>query len=175
MAELELGESVRSLDEYPGYYVSDFGNVYSTWASSGRGSHPNGPMRRLKPVAASGRVQVNLHRGGGQKSVRVHRLVLLAFIGPQPAGMEACHFPDSDTSNNRLDNLRWDTPAANQADKVVHGTSNHGERNGSARLDSAQVAQIRRRYAEGETQSSLATAFSVTRSNVAHIVNERTW
>jgi hypothetical protein len=25
------------------------------------------------------------------------------------ADMEACHYPDSDRSNNRLDNLRWDT------------------------------------------------------------------
>lgn len=46
-----------------------------------------------------------------------HALVLTAFVGPRPAGMEACHANDV-PDDNRLQNLRWDTPEANRADKA---------------------------------------------------------
>lgn len=45
----------------------------------------------------------------------VHRLVLEAFVGPCPPGMEACHW-NGIPGDNRLHNLRWDTPSANNAD-----------------------------------------------------------
>ena len=54
------------------------------------------------------------------KSKKVHRLVLEAFVGPCPKGMVACHWND-DPSDNRLENLRWDTEKANQADKMRNG------------------------------------------------------
>ena len=51
----------------------------------------------------------------------MHRLVLGAFAGPPPEGMEGCH-EDNDKTNNRLDNLRWDTRPGNHSDKARHGT-----------------------------------------------------
>ncbi|MES5383891.1 NUMOD4 motif-containing HNH endonuclease [Mycolicibacterium conceptionense] len=55
---------------------------------------------------------------------QVGRLVLAAFVGPCPDGMECCH-NDGDAGNNRLENLRWDTHSANVLDCVKHGT--HGQ------------------------------------------------
>jgi hypothetical protein len=52
--------------------------------------------------------------------------------------MEACH-GDGDSANNRLGNLRWDTPTNNHADKILHGTTNRGERSGTAKLTDAAV------------------------------------
>ncbi len=51
----------------------------------------------------------------------VHRLVLQAFAGPCPAGMEACH-NNGIARDNRPENLRWDTHKANCADQALHGT-----------------------------------------------------
>jgi HNH endonuclease len=51
----------------------------------------------------------------------VHTLVLQAFVGPCPAGMEACHY-DGDKANNKLGNLRWDTKRANELDAIRHRT-----------------------------------------------------
>jgi hypothetical protein len=50
----------------------------------------------------------------------VHHLVLLAFIGPRPDGLQGLHF-DDDASNNSLGNLRWGTPSANMHDCIRNG------------------------------------------------------
>lgn len=64
----------------------------------------------------------------GHKVTRsVHRLVLEAFIGPCPPGMECCHF-DDDRSNNRLENLRWDSSSANNYDMVRNGRHNNARK-----------------------------------------------
>jgi hypothetical protein len=42
----------------------------------------------------------------------VHDLVLLAFVGPKPEGLEVCHGNDV-KADNRLQNLRYDTRSAN--------------------------------------------------------------
>jgi hypothetical protein len=60
---------------------------------------------------------VNLDCGGKNSTRQVHRLILLAFVGEPPAGFQACHYPDSTRSNNRLENLRWDSVAENMKDK----------------------------------------------------------
>ncbi|MCW0984045.1 helix-turn-helix domain-containing protein [Agrobacterium sp. BT-220-3] len=46
----------------------------------------------------------------------VHRLVLEAFEGPCPPGMETLHLDDN-PSNNTIDNLQWNTRAVNVAAK----------------------------------------------------------
>jgi hypothetical protein len=60
-------------------------------------------------------------KDGEQSFPLIHRLVLEAFVGPCPVGMQACH-ADGDRQNNRPGNLRWDTCKANMADKKTHET-----------------------------------------------------
>ncbi len=166
-------ERVIPIPGHPGYFVSDLGRVFSAWTGSGRGSrigdNPH-PLRQM--TSADGRAQVNLRR----RTYRVSNLVLLAFVGPRPDGMQACHFPDPDPANNRLSNLRWDTASANQGhDRRVHGTSNDGERNGSAKLSIPQVRAIRRRLAAGDTQRSIAADFAVSRTAIQQIGAGSRW
>lgn len=70
---------------------------------------------------AHGYRRVNLWRDGKSSTIRVHRIVLLAFVGPPTEGMEGCH-NDGDRSNNHVSNLRWDTHRSNVADAVIGGT-----------------------------------------------------
>lgn len=162
---------IKPIPGHPGYFVRNYGEVYSKWASSGRGAHIGSVLHRLKLVSANGRVSVNLAR----KSRRVHTLVLEAFVGPRPNGMEACHFPDRSTANNRLDNLRWDTKQSNQNDRRYHGTSNDGERNGSAKLTKVKVKLILMERADGATYKELSEAFGVSISNIQQICQRKTW
>jgi DNA-binding transcriptional MerR regulator len=101
---------------YPGYEVSDLGNVRS-------------PKQILSPAIGShGYLQVQLRR----KNVRtVHSLVLEAHVGPCPVGMESRH-SDGDKKNCRLDNLCWGTPKQNGKDKIRHGTAKSGARKSAA-------------------------------------------
>jgi hypothetical protein len=103
----------------------------------------------------------------------VDRLVLEAFAGPCPEGLECCH-NDGDPANNRLENLRWDTRKANVEDSRRHGTMRLGSR-AHTKLREEDVREIRRQKAEGVPMDRLAAAFSVSRANIEAIVYCRSW
>lgn len=70
--------------------------------------------------------RINLCRDSKKKQVAIHRLVIEAFVGPAPVGMECCH-NNGDPTDNRVENLRWDSASNNALDQVRHGT--HHEKN----------------------------------------------
>lgn len=72
-------------------------------------------------VDPEGRAHVDLPKDGARFRRLVHQVVLEAFVGPCPPGMEACH-NNGDPTDNRLENLRWDTHSGNMWDQVRHGT-----------------------------------------------------
>lgn len=58
---------------------------------------------------------------GTVRQVRVHQLVLEAFVGPPPPGHQTRHL-DGDPANNHVSNLRWGTGSENTFDNVRNGT-----------------------------------------------------
>jgi hypothetical protein len=107
----------------------------------------------------------------GGRSRYVHRLVLETFVGPCPEGMEACHY-DGDRSNNALSNLRWDTRAANAADRIRHGTTRRGERAPGARLTNDLVRFIR---CSPQSNLTIARRLGMTRQAIGDVRRRRTW
>lgn len=107
---------------FESYEVSDMGRVRSLPRVVQRGGHPYTIRGRiLKPrFDDQGRQGVCLFHEGTKRQARIHLLVLEAFVGSRPPGMEGCHW-DDDNSNNRLSNLRWDTRSSNEYDKVRNG------------------------------------------------------
>jgi hypothetical protein len=120
----------RTLDfmGYPGYRVGDDGSPWYSWANGRMGRHR---IDRWKPMKASlnakGYQSVNLvpPEGGRYKTFRVHRLVLFAFVGLCPPGMECRHL-NGVRSDPRLVNLAWGTKAENADDRRRH--RNYGPR-----------------------------------------------
>lgn len=109
------------------YEVSDRGRVRSlprtiTYVSPRSGnpvSRPaGGVVLKASSHCKSGHQMVALR---SQKLFYVHHLVLAAFVGPKPEGMEALH-RDGNPANNDLSNLRWGTRGENILDAVRHGT-----------------------------------------------------
>lgn len=153
------------------YEVSSFGRVRrmaGTWG--------NRPAQIMALRANSnGYLYLNLKRGGKTETRRVHTLVLEAFIGPRPSGFEGCHGP-SGKADNSIENLRWDTPAANVRDLVVHGT-NRGERNkgGGGKLNEDAVRDIKKRILAGERPSSIAARHNVGQSMISQIKSGQRW
>src|SRR5690349_8150963 len=114
------------IPDYPAYRISRKGEVQSRWLKAGRHSRLTDTWRPLTPIRRHSYLTVALSKDS-KKTIRfVHRLVLEAYVGPCPPGLVACH-NDGDPTNNRLDNLRWDSQKSNCADKLRHGTLCRGE------------------------------------------------
>lgn len=150
------------------YRVGDDGSTWSRSIAKG------GDWNKLKPrTKKSGHAYVNLGKGT-ENERSVHRMVLEAFVGPCPEGMEACH-GDGNASNNSLSNLRWDTHKSNMDDRNRHGTSNRGQRHGMAKLSADDVIAVVGRLRSGETQKSIADAFGVSQPTISDIETGRRW
>ena len=155
-------ENWKNVVDFEGLYeVSDFGNIRSA------------KTKLLKKITVDthGRPYLGLWKTNKQKIVRPHKLVLEALVGKAPKGMECCH-NDGNQQNNKLDNLRWDTPKNNHVDKLKHGTSNTGERCNWAKLTKAQVIAIR---ADTRTQKEIAAEYGVQQSQISRIKNGIRW
>jgi hypothetical protein len=93
-------------------------------------------IRCLAPVAGGG--DPGWGAGGfgnrltGDVMFYVHRMVLPAFVGRCPPGMESCH-RDDDKANNNVWNLRWASRGANIRDCVRNGSHNMARRTHCAR------------------------------------------
>lgn len=102
------------------YEVSDRGRVKSLARpipqKNGR-TRLCGEVILKTEVNNGGYHRVQLWSGNHRHRKYVHRLVLEAFVGPCPDGMEACHWND-DPSDNRLENLRWASQSENTYDRV---------------------------------------------------------
>lgn len=106
-----MSEEWRSIPGWPDYEVSDGGQVVSL---------KHGRRRLLRDQHAPGghrRIQIG---GAAPKTFFVHQLVMLAFVGPCPEGLEIRHL-NGDGVDNRLGNLAYGTRAENIQDQKDHG------------------------------------------------------
>lgn len=173
-------ERWRWIVGWRGYYlVSSHGRIKSV-ARMVQGS--NGVSQRIKarflrPNGGKfGHLQVQLWKDGESKTMSVHQLVLEAFVGPCPTGMEVRHFPDRNPANNHLDNLRYGTPKDNAADRVIHGTASQGERHYKAKLTEHNIQHIRQLCAEKkQTLTEIASLFGVSADTISNIRSRKTW
>lgn len=156
----------KSIAGFPAYRVGDDGTVWSC---------QSGHWKQLKAAECSGSTKVVLCAPSGKKMKSVHVLVMEAFRGPRPAGMQVRHFPDPDIWNNALSNLRWGTAKENAADKISHGTDPSGTRNPKAKLDEAKVREIRQRVDSGEPRKVIARAYAVSPEMIGYIARGQHW
>ena len=149
--------------DFEGFYeVSNHGNVRSFKTKE---------IKKQTFDKQSKRPYLGLWKNGKQKIVKPHTLVMEAFVGKRPNGMECCH-NDGNTLNNNLSNLRWDTPKSNHADKIKHGTSNSGERCNWAKLTKQQVISIRN---DDRLQRIIAEEYGVKQHTISRIKNGTRW
>lgn len=178
-------EQWKEIPEFPGYEASDHGKIRSYWKQSGKiggGGKwflSDNPQRILKPGKARRNPYpiVILQKNHKRICMKVHRLILLAFIGPCPEGMEGCH-KDGNRQNPRLDNLRWDTRAGNNIDRYRHGhyeTQPKGEAHPNSKLKKEDIIQIRKMIIQGISLADIGRSLDVSTSNICAISKGRTW
>lgn len=163
-----MTEIWKAIDEFPGHEVSSLGRVRN--AGTGR-------VRKLTALPALGYLVVGMRKRGSRKVYwrRVNRLVAAAFHGQPPTPKHAACHCNGVRTDNRAENLRWDTASANALDKREHGTMRRGSLATGSKLTDEIVADIRRRRASGEKLKSIATSHGITVSNASYICSNKTW
>lgn len=166
----------RTIERFPGYRFGSDGSVWSCWIGNGKHRRRGEAWFRFSPFKLPfGYLQVWLANEEGRKKYSVHRLILEAFCGPCPMGHVACHFPDKNPENNRIDNLRWDTTKGNYNDRRVHQTDFIGERHPRAKLNTVSIQQIRESRAAGVPRILVAAKFGLNKHTVTAITKRRAW
>ncbi len=179
------GIQFRFIDRFPGYAFGSDGSVWTCWKVSGLSSRlgsknvRSSEWRVLNGTLAKRACEyrcVAIRRIGDtrRKNFLVHSLILEAFCGPRPSGNQGCHNNGIGT-DNRIENLRWDTPKGNTADKFRHGTVRRGSNHGFSKLTEEKVIEIRSRRASGESASELANEFNVHVRTISRVYTRRIW
>lgn len=100
---------------WDGYEASSLGRIRSVdrWITGKDGVTKlfRGRVRKLVDNQRDRRWQVVLTRVGPTQPV--HVLIAKTFLGERPEGLWVCH-NDGDGYNNRIENLRYDTPSSSK-------------------------------------------------------------
>ena len=108
---------------------------------------------------------VSVHLGRYCRGIPVHQLVMLAFHGFPPAGMEAMHL-NGNPRDNRPENLRYGTHSENMTDMYRNGK-------GNLKLTPEAVCQIRFGLACGYSAGELACMYGVSDTCIRRIGKRR--
>jgi hypothetical protein len=168
----------RDIPGYDGYQVSSAGDFRSRRPVNGRGAL----AQDYRPLTLGlVRNKRYLYVSVSCKRMQAHRLVLLAFAGPCPPGMQCRHL-DGNPKNNRVENLAWGTPLENAADKHRHGTTARGpwmaknrvrgERHHKAKLTEQQVREV---LDSCESHAALGRRFGVNKTTIFAIRRGKNW
>lgn len=129
--------------------------------------------RLLSPYTSSqlGHQAVHIGIDGKKHSIPVHTLVLMAFVGPRPNGMEACH-NNGVANDNRPSNLRWDTHHNNNQDRLRHGTYTRGEEHPEAVLTEQQAREI---FERQPSLNDCVRIYGISKTQAFRIKKGQSW
>lgn len=99
---------LREIPDFPGYLATSDGRVLIVKQVIGYSID----RYAITPLTVNGKPY----------GKTTHSLILSAFKGKRPDGMQACH-NDGNRTNNHISNLRWGTHRDNIEDKYKHGTA----------------------------------------------------
>ena len=110
------------------------------------------------------------------KTIKTHRLVLEAFIGPRPQGFE-CNHIDGRKKNNPLSNLEWVTHPENINHAWRTGLAREkGENHHNHKLKNGEVLLIKKLLASGiVNQRQIAEMFKTYKRQISKIKTGYTW
>lgn len=189
------GDAMRKIIVgYDGYEADEFGNIWSV-SSNWRGY---GARILKKEIDRHGYYRVRVYRNGKRVKKQVHLLVALAWCGESKDGVQVRHL-DGSRTNNAPSNLSLGTAKENANDRLKHGRTafgikngmntkplmrSHGSKNGmwrmpwkssNAKLQKQDIEEIRKRLSFGESQSSIARHYGINNSNINRIARGKAW
>lgn len=129
-------------------------------------------QRWMKPctLKRGGYLGLSLWQNNKGKMHYLHQIVAYTYCGERPSPNHCVAHADGDKTNNHADNLRWATRIENERDKIVHGRTNRGERNGQAKISDETARSIMAAYASGQKQQAIADRYGIDQGHVSNIV-----
>jgi hypothetical protein len=159
--------------QYPGYKVSDTGEVMSFKKDK--------PRLLAQNPDKDGYMCVTLFPDKKYIKAKVHRLVAEAFVkGRTKLKKFACH-KDGNNQNNNYTNLKWATPRENVMDMAKHGTNIRWwtpDNCPTGKLTAKQVKKIKEKLRIDTTwgiQSKLARLYNVCPKTINDIKRGKNW
>lgn len=153
----------KIITSHPEFEISENGDVRKIGTNTCRKVQDNGKGYKLVQFRKSGTKPKNEY---------IHRMVALAFIGEPPSDQHVVAHNDGNRANNTYSNLRWDTVAGNLSDRVLHGTSNDGEKNPMAKLTLVQVQAIR---SDPRPAKEVAAEYGIAQHHVYRVRSGTRW
>lgn len=171
-----MSEQWKEIAEYEGLYeVSSFGRVRCLDYNGRNPTRDKDGIRSLN-YANGDYPRITLSSGKrNYKTHLVHRLVVSAFVGDIPDGMDVNH-KDGNKKNNHVDNLEIVTKSENVRHAIDNGfTKVIGIANPAAKLTEKDIPIIRGMIKGGHSLRAIGRKFNVSAGTIHYIKYGKTW
>lgn len=170
----------KTIPNYSLYEASSDGEIKTfNWKNKGKEAI-------MKPASDnSGYLRTMLKNDDGViHTIKVHRIIGQTFI-PNPENKPEINHINGIRSDNRIDNLEWNTRSENMQHSFnfLYRDRRFGENNPAATITEKEVIEIRSIYPFGRkskksgeiTKKELAEKYKVTIFCIKNIVTNKTW
>ena len=123
-------EEWRDIKNFPGYQISNRGNIRSFYKAKGYGggfsiSNDSCPkVLSTTKINQGGHLRVYLYKNGKKHGMLVHRLVAEAFVD-NPNSYPIVRHMNDNPEDNRANNLKWGTQRDNVRDACSRSRMNY--------------------------------------------------
>jgi len=167
-------ETWKPIPGFPGYDVSDHGRVrsYHTKGGIGEGWYISTQPRKVLKGGLNPQgyhIVDLLHESGRRIMKTVSSMVMLAFVGERPDGMEICH-ANGYQSDDSLSNLRYDTPQNNLVDMFYYA-----DHKPLVSFTDEIIRDIRKVRSSGATYREIADKYNVTAERISKVCRRITY
>ncbi|MCD6192509.1 MAG: HNH endonuclease [Candidatus Aminicenantes bacterium] len=180
MSEKNNKEQIKPIPNFPGYFVSQDGKIFSLRKKKSQPIITNPELwqlREMKPyLTNNGYKCVKLAKAGKRYPVRINRIVLLTFVGC-PSSPDMCaHHINHDRKDNRLCNLIWRNKAENSREGGQKAKRKVKGGRAGPKLSEWDIKMIRWRYVfRADSVKNIAKIYGITDNYTRKIIRRECW